>query len=359
MNIRLSLCLLILSSSLVYGKTIDTLSVNELQFHKTLVTKGKKKYTGFAYGKKFLKEEVENHFYTFFIIPEKTPYPLDKLHRVDSIYCKIQKGQMVWMKGYKQGDPFVEIRYDSKDPQLSHYSYYGTRINGKSGIDTSVFAYEWTLVNHVLNGPAIVRSYNHGIQQYETRDIISFKEGLIEGEHLWFYPSAEGKQILKSKSTFKSGKKQGVDSTWTETGKLQSVVYFENGKMEGEGFFYYGDGKSLRSKNIYKEGDEVAYYQYTFNGKMSSKKENGEFTNIPLSGEVVIENLSGQLIYKTLQNAPSYANDGEVKLKTYDGRLLEVWNYKNGMLHGTHIKYDFQGNELMREEYKEGSKISN
>ena len=50
---------------------------------------------------------------------------------------------------------------------------------------------------------------------------------------------------------------------------------------------------------------------------------------MPLSGEIVLEDQHGRLLYKTLDNAPYYATgNGRTEIREYNGRLVEVWHFK-------------------------------
>ena len=61
---------------------------------------------------------------------------------------------------------------------------------------------------------------------------------------------------LKSKTTFKDGKQDGLEESYHENGQLESKVNYKDGKQEGIFEFYFEDGQLLY-KNCYKNGEKT------------------------------------------------------------------------------------------------------
>lgn len=357
---RLSLYSLLVFVSLLScssAKELKTISITQLEKRADGFYQGTKKYTGFAYGSLNKNNRTEKPFANFIRVPYNGKYPLNKLNRVDSIYASINEGKLKWVKAYINKEAYAICRQGNEGEVL--YSFYGIYRNRKKEVDTTVFSYQFSARNDTLNGLAQTWDYNYSTNRYEKRNVYSFENGLPSGEGLWYYPSNEdGVQILKNKKYLLAGKRHGPDSSWFKSGKLQAVYQYKEGEKINYSLLFYADGQSIRDSSLYEDGEEVAYYAYTYNGLLYAQKVYGKFEVFPLSGEVVIEQ-NGRLVYKSLNNETYQAyGEGKILIKDYDGRLLEVWHFRNGKKHGRHIQYNFDGSVSLEEEWLEGTRIN-
>lgn len=77
-----------------------------------------------------------------------------------------------------------------------------------------------------------------------------YRQGLVQGAFRSYYSNGQLKWVEYYDS---SGVKQGNDSTFYESGQLESVFSFENGIEEGEALYYHRNGQ-VWSARRYAEG---------------------------------------------------------------------------------------------------------
>ena len=104
---------------------------------------------------------------------------------------------------------------------------------------------------------------NGEIELYENGKITrkaTFKNGLINGWAIYYYPNG----LVKRKYFAKNDIKDGIEYSYFEDGKINIKRTYKDGKKEGSEIIYYRNGKVDRTlfyKNNNANGIEHAYYE--------------------------------------------------------------------------------------------------
>ena len=61
---------------------------------------------------------------------------------------------------------------------------------------------------------------------------------------------------MKEKHAYKNGNEEGEGIFYYENGKLEEKYFMKNGKLDGEAINYFEDGK-IKNKAIFKDGVKV------------------------------------------------------------------------------------------------------
>ena len=130
------------------------------------------------------------------------------------------------------------------------------------------------------------------IESYEE-----YKNGLLDGETAYF---AKGKQVKLLSEMYTKGKLNGQQKSYYENGKLKSIVYYSNDRING--IESYDRSGKLLHKSIFENGTGDWKF-YWSNGKVS---EEGKYK--------------------------SWRKDGVWKKYREDGSLDTVIKYDNGRL---------------------------
>ena len=130
------------------------------------------------------------------------------------------------------------------------------------------------------------------IESYEE-----YKNGLLDGETAYF---AKGKQVKLLSEMYTKGKLNGQQKSYYENGKLKSIVYYSNDRING--IESYDRNGKLLHKSIFENGTGDWKF-YWSNGKVS---EEGKYK--------------------------SWRKDGVWKKYREDGSLDTVIKYDNGRL---------------------------
>ena len=130
------------------------------------------------------------------------------------------------------------------------------------------------------------------IESYEE-----YKNGLLDGETAYF---AKGKQVKLLSEMYTKGKLNGQQKSYYENGKLKSIVYYSNDKING--IESYDRSGNLLHKSIF-EGGTGDWKFYWSNGKVS---EEGKYK--------------------------AWRKDGVWKKYREDGSLDTIIKYDNGRL---------------------------
>ncbi len=115
--------------------------------------------------------------------------------------------------------------------------------------------------------------------------------------------------------------------TYYPSGNIQSSVTYEDGKAEGEAFFFFDDVAKTKKAQVVFEGDEITgdYYEYYSNG---ARKAKIEFDDGQPDGD-----------------AEFYYKSGNQKIKA---------GYKDGKKHGRWKFYDEKGAVIGKEKWRKG-----
>ena len=130
------------------------------------------------------------------------------------------------------------------------------------------------------------------IESYEE-----YKNGLLDGETAYF---AKGKQVKLLSEMYTKGKLNGQQKSYYENGKLKSIVYYSNDKING--IESYDRSGNLLHKSLF-EGGTGEWKFYWSNGKVS---EEGKYK--------------------------AWRKDGVWKKYREDGSLDTIIKYDNGRL---------------------------
>ena len=135
-----------------------------------------------------------------------------------------------------------------------------------------------------------------------------------------------GENSVEFSQEYVNGVMHGADKVFYKSGKLKTVGYFENGKLEGTTKIYFENGSLMGSvdfKNHQIHGRGVRFYP---NGVKQLERF---FVNNKLEG-----------VSKTWDDS---------------GNLMKSEEYKNGMLHGTLKTYYENGNIFEEVDYQYGT----
>jgi len=130
------------------------------------------------------------------------------------------------------------------------------------------------------------------IESYEE-----YKDGLLDGETAYF---SKDKEVKLLSEMYSKGKLNGAQKTYYENGKLKSIVYYKNDRIDG--IVEYDKSGKLLHKSIFENGSGD-WKLYWSNGKVS---EEGKY-------------VSGR-------------KDGVWKKYREDGSLDTILKYDNGRL---------------------------
>ena len=123
-----------------------------------------------------------------------------------------------------------------------------------------------------VNGENVARQWKDGAIASERR----VKDGMVEGENLWFYPNGALRRIsnwsaniangpqkmfredgtLEFTQTVIDGKREGERIDWSPNGKKSSKTTYKNGKMDGSFEAMNNDGQVVR-RMVFKDDAEV------------------------------------------------------------------------------------------------------
>ena len=130
------------------------------------------------------------------------------------------------------------------------------------------------------------------IESYEE-----YKDGLLDGETAYF---SKDKEVKLLSEMYSKGKLNGPQKTYYENGKLKSIVYYKNDRIDG--IVEYDKNGKLLHKSIFENGTGD-WKLYWSNGKVS---EEGRYV--------------------------SWKRDGVWKKYREDGSLDTILKYDNGRL---------------------------
>ncbi len=142
-----------------------------------------------------------------------------------------------------------------------------------------------------------------------------------------YYPDTE---ILKVEGFLNNGVMSGNWKTYYKSGNIESSVNYEDGKLEGEAWFYFDTEKNIKKAEAIFEDDELTgiYREFYKNGTRKAK----------------IEYEDG----KANGDAEFYHPNGDLKIKA---------GYKRGQKHGRWIYYNEKGDPVGKEKWKKGKVI--
>ena len=152
---------------------------------------------------------------------------------------------------------------------------------------------------------------------------------------------------LYSVTSYKEGKKDGLEETYFQNGKVKNKKYFSQGKLNGYEENY------LKGSRFDKEGNEVfdsngnlvQIYYLSFKGYYQDGLKEGDHTFY----------YSNRIIKKALSYKKGVLN-GEYKSFSSNGNLKEKIIYSKGIYDGTFEQYKVNGSPIVKLNYKKGKK---
>ncbi len=117
------------------------------------------------------------------------------------------------------------------------------------------------------------KAYSGVFKEYNSeKRLISatcIKNGLLEDSTTIYYPSGTIKEIR----SYRDGQKNGIWTTWNETGKKTAEASFKNGRKDG--FWYVWDDNSIkRYEMYYQQGEKKGIWIIRDeNGNVTSREE--------------------------------------------------------------------------------------
>jgi len=145
----------------------------------------------------------------------------------------------------------------------------------------------------------VFENYIDSTKMYEA------PEKLNDGKYMGFFQNDTSKPVIEV--SYFNGKKNGFQKEYDKyDNKLMSITNYKNGKLNGESFTYYDDGK-IYEKTSCKEGKPCIYYRYENDGSIikSFQKKKTTITKK--------WNSKGKLIQKEI-----WKNGQVVQFKTYE-----------------------------------------
>ncbi len=170
--------------------------------------------------------------------------------------------------------------------------------------------------------------------------------GFYQGEWEEYYLNGK----IKSKGTYKDGKKYGKWEYYFTTGKVeQKGAYGANGRYTGEWNWYYENGNLLRREEFRKGIEDGELAEYTLQGELITK---GEYFDGEREGEWFYELNDHQEKGKYRYGE----RNGYWEHRFPGGKVSFEGTYIDGAPHGKHKYYSEQGYLLKEENYSYGLK---
>lgn len=140
--------------------------------------------------------------------------------------------------------------------------------------------------------------------------------------------TASGK--LKFEGQINNSYITGTWKTYYESGNIKNSVNYDEGKLNGEAWFYFDSEQNIVKAEAFFEDDLMTrdYFEYYENGTQKAK----------------IEYYKGEA-------------DGDASFYYKNGKLKIEAEYKNNMKHGKWTYFDEKGKEVGKEKWKKGEKI--
>jgi len=183
-------------------------------------------------------------------------------------------------------------------------------------------------------------------EQYE----VSKKDSSVKnGEYMKLSPEGDTMAIYQ----YKKNIKHGLCKDFYETGTPKYIVTYDEGKKEGEAFYFKITGELIfkeEYRNPKHKHDLTEYFQYAPNGSIQVKaflKEN----NFDSTFTEFYENGAIKSIYRFSNNL----KNGPYESYTDKGIVIQRGHYRNNNLHGVISSYNTSGAIKLEGEYMNGT----
>jgi antitoxin component YwqK of YwqJK toxin-antitoxin module len=238
-----------------------------------------------------------------------------------------------WIRVYEDGSMYYKGQFDSGSPTGTFWFWYDTG-EPMSKVDHLDGTAHMEVVNYHKSGfPMSKGTYRERITQDTTLKV-------RDGE--WEFFNEEG--VLKSRESYQMGLKQGPSIDYFDTGKVLKEVIFEDDKENGPWTEYYDNGR-VRGKGAYKQGELDGKFELFRPGGTPIVK--GEYTNGLKNGIWINFNEDGSIRITT-----KYENGAEVSTRRENGEFTDyydsgipsaTYNYEDGVKNGPFTEYYDQG----------------
>lgn len=262
-------------------------------------------------------------------------YKNGKLRSVTIYQGNVARAEVFTQKGKLLAKgKFIDQKKDSVWVYFSNYgkiSQKETFYNGsKTGLEETFYpsgqvASQIEYINGVENG-SFIMFYSNGIIENEGEHI----NGQYNGNYIYYYDN--NKKMYEG--MYEIGRKNKLWVYYHSDGLIKMFIHYDMGKtikedyQNGE-FVSYFDSGMLESIEHYKEGKKEGYFaEYFNNGERELVKR--EKTD-PYEPDELVQVVTGQ----QLKFEKTYIDDkaeGEVKFYDEDGKLLKTESYHNGVL---------------------------
>ena len=194
--------------------------------------------------------------------------------------------------------------------------------------------YKGNLLNELKNGIGIIYYYNGDIK-FIGNFINDYLEGIIKymyknGNNCYNYYIGESKNQLQN----------GKGIIKDENGSIVYKGFFEEGKIQGFGIYYYEDGCYYEGEweNGLKRGFGIIYY------RAGGRKYYGTFKDDKYNGYGIELHENGQCIYK----GEYYNNEKHGEGQEFDekGKSCYKGKYQNGLKNGQGTEYYNDGKRV-------------
>lgn len=276
----------------------------------------------------------------------------------------VQKENYVLTQSHYNGAPYFVGEYKNGDADGS-YKWYGPGgqiiTEGNFIDDERDGLWKWYDINGKITSEG---NYDYGATDGTWKDY--WDNGKVSYQRSYLIGSQEGDLIRYHKNgqtdmqgPYLSDERNGTFNYYDETGALQIIKYFSNGKIIGYSYngtdgkpvamipvvngtgtltAYYQNGKKSVEYSMSKGMFDGKYIEYFSNGKVY---EESFYKNDELDGDRKIYYSSGKLRYD--EHYKDGLENGMHSIYGEDGKLMETGTYYYGDRYGERILYNSAG----------------
>lgn len=269
----------------------------------------------------------------------------------------------LYLNGEEQSDENNIADFDINTTYYSDGTPKSTSVYNKAGKRDGVSTF--------YNKDGSISSTEIYKNGYLLRKGIIDENGFYQGPWEEYYLNGK----IKSKGTYKDGKKYGKWEYYFTSGKIeQKGSYDVNGRFTGEWNWYYENGNLLRREEFRKGIEDGELEEYALDGKLITK---GEFFDGEKEGEWFYElndhqekgkyrygQRNGYWEHRFPGGKVSFegsyvdgAPEGKHKYYSEKGYLIKEENYSFGIKDGKWSWYDSFGSETTTITYKDDQEI--
>jgi TonB family protein len=159
------------------------------------------------------------------------------------------------------------------------------------------------------------------LKNLDTISILNYEKGVRVGKQLGFF---DNKKIAYEATCNSEGKLEGEEKVYFENGKLATIIHNRNGELHGDRMAYT------------EKGDLI--YKLTY------------ANNTPVNLTIVTKNVSESEYTGNLANG----NGKLVLTSKRDRKILLERNFRDSLLHGEIISYNYEGKVRYKGNYENG-----